>query len=198
MCLTSTVSADGTDGEGAKTATIIGVDSAWTWTEETLSFVTYGITTTTNYFNRVFGLEISSAGIKQQNEGQVFLGTGDVTSQEPANVYSYIDSGHNKALHGNVSIPSSHSAYIYNANFSVSSGGDVALDLEIKKFGEVYRRVYQGFCYNNINNKFMDLPIAVPEKSDIRINAKASSNGVKGGVEMDVLIVPSCFNNFTM
>ncbi len=97
------------------TLTIEGLDANYDEISESVTITGQTAVNTTNSFLRVNRMFVTA----DEPTGDIYAGTGTVSSGVPANKYGKIDAGENQTLQAVVSIPRNHSAYIFN--FTISS-----------------------------------------------------------------------------
>jgi len=115
---TMTVSSDDTNddsgGTGLLTGRAIGLDINYADLEEdfTLDGQT-GVTLTKAFFriNSIIGLTAGSGG---KNAGNIFIGTGTVTTGKPANVFGHMGVGNNVAHSGIFTVGANKNGYLVN------------------------------------------------------------------------------------
>ena len=113
--------------------------------------------------------------------GNIYIGTGTVTSGVPATVYERIFDGHNRTESGRYTVPANRTFYLTHG--TISHGSD---SLNAFITGTLVYRLFGLPFHNaavvNLNNKFIDFwfdyPLALPEKTDIETRAKCSKQQI--------------------
>lgn len=161
------------DGD-TSTVVIAGLDADYNEISETVTITGQTAVNTTNSFLRVFRARVTA----DEPSGDIYVGTGTVTTGVPANKYAKITAGENGTLMAVWTVPANYTAYLYQG--TISSGTTAAnkfatARLKVKPFGEVM----QTKAVVTLHNTFVDfdfgVPVAVPEKSDIEARALVSS-----------------------
>lgn len=156
------------------TILIEGLDGNYDEISESVTITGQTAVNTTNSFLRVNRMFVTA----DEPTGDIYAGTGVVSSGVPANKYGKIDAGENQTLQAVVSIPRNHSAYIFN--FTISSGTTAANKfatgrLVCRDFGGVFRTHTKTTLHNNFAQYILGVPIRLPAKSDCEIRALVSS-----------------------
>lgn len=177
--ISSSSTADTSDGTGARTVEVFGLDANYLEINETVTLNGQTAVNTTNSFLRVFRIIVRSAGSGGENAGIIYAGTGAVSSGVPANVYAQVIAGENQTLMALYTVPAGKSLYINELN--VTSGTEtgtafIVTKLKVRPLGEVFQTKNK----SSFNDGYIDIvysyPFKVEEKSDIEITAICSKN----------------------
>lgn len=120
MTVSSTSTNDTSDGTGARTVFIKGVNGTGGYATETVILNGQtAVNTTKSYFSieSVTVLTVGSGGV---NAGNINIGTGTVTTGVPAVIYGQIATGENNSLMGHWTCPTGYTGYMVAG--SLSSG----------------------------------------------------------------------------
>lgn len=120
MKVSSTSANDKSDGTGARTVYIKGINANGEEASETVALngqTAVNTTKTYSFIQQVTVLTVGSGGV---NAGDIYVGTGNVTAGVPAVVHGFAGTGENNSLTGAWQCPAGHTAYITYG--SISSG----------------------------------------------------------------------------
>ena len=149
------------------TLTIEGLDANYDEISESVTITGQTAVNTSNSFLRVNRMFVTA----DEPTGDIYAGTGTVSSGVPANKYGKIDAGENQTLQSVYSVPRNHTAYIFN--MTISSGTTAANKFATARF--VLRTQTVTTLHNNFAQYVLGVPIAMPAKSDIEMRALVSS-----------------------
>jgi hypothetical protein len=171
-----TVSSDSTDddagGTGALTLSISGLSTDFSLLTETITLDGQTGVTTTNSYYRINDLTVLTAGSTGNNVGNIYIGTGSITTGKPATVYGLIEPGYNVAHGGHYTIPKGNSCFqIYCVN---SSDSPTMFAQFIRPPGGIFYASGSIFVDNTQEVKPQVAPMMVPG-TDYEIRAKALS-----------------------
>lgn len=164
-------SSDDTD---TSTVNIQGLDENYAIISEDVTITGQTAVNTTNSFIRVFRARVTA----NEPAGDIYVGTGTVTTGVPANKYAKITAGENQTLMALWTVPAGYTAYLHQG--TIASGTTAANKfatgrLKVRPFGEVF----QTKAVVTLHNQFVDfdfgIPLAITEKSDIEARALTSS-----------------------
>ena len=179
---------DTSDGTGARTVRVSGLDGDYNEIEETVTLNGQTAVNTTNSYLRIFRAKVLTAGTGDQNAGDIHMGTGAVSSGVPATSIAKITTGENQTLMAVWTVPAGYTGHLYQVDFSSNIQGSVYLTARVKvrEFGGVYQTKEKG-TFTSAALKFdLELPTTVTEKSDIKLTCEANANthGVSGSFIM--------------
>lgn len=182
--ISSSSTADTSDGTGARTINISGLDENYNEVNENITLNGQTAVNSTNLYIRVFRAKVLTAGSGGANAGDIHIGTGAVSSGVPATSIAKISTGENQTLMAVWTIPANYTGYLYKVEFSSNVQGSVYLTAKVKvrDFGGVYQTKEKGTFTTDALSFDIDLPLEIPEKSDIKLTCVASANthGVSG------------------
>lgn len=181
--VSSTSTEDASGGTGALTMDIVGLDSNYDAVTETVTLTGQTQVTTTTSFIAVNRMTIRSPA-DQPNVGQVFAYTGTATAGVPddtTTVQAWIDANEGQTEICFLTTARNTTTYVnsYFASSNKGSGGGtvyVTVYIEVRDFGRAWRNIRRFTLANN--SVVVPTIITVPEKSDIRFTAVASSGTV--------------------
>jgi hypothetical protein len=169
---------DTSDGTGARTVQVYGVDTNFNEIDEIITLNGQTPVNTSKSYLRIYRMIIRTAGTGEENAGDIYAGTGTVSSGVPSNKYAKIVATHNQTLMALWTVPSGFTGYLYQ--FDCSSGSTLANKFQtIKLFIRPHNEVFQVKDVQTIHNSNIVLdygiPLKINEKSDIEVRAFSSS-----------------------
>lgn len=96
---------------------------------------------------------------------------GVITLTANSNTIGLIQVGIGQTLNGIYTVPAGHTAYILTGDFSVQKGEDSQVRFFIRPFGQGFRIAHIGEVYESTYRYDFVAPIAMPEKTDLDIQA---------------------------
>lgn len=161
-------------GDTTQSVLITGLDSTYAEISEVLTLNGQTAVTSTKSFFRVNDMLV----LTDSPVGNIYFGTGTVTSGVPANVYGFISAGDNSMMCGVYTVPAGHTLYIQGGSINCSLANQnklVTVNFSTAVAGVRYSAAkiissggYQHYPYTP--------PLAVPEKSDLLDTATTSDN----------------------
>lgn len=190
-----TISSDSADdtsaGSGAKTIVIEGVDGDFNAVIETVTLNgTTGVAIPTNLMI-VDRMYIATVGSGFINAGNIYVGTGAITSGKPAVVECLIDAGAGQSLVGWDVVPAGFTAYATNLTFTASRFANTNIDTRIrtKANGGPWRTRQYYVLFQSTLPKTNQIPRIYEEKTIIVSEAKGSATGNPVSVEIEMLML---------
>lgn len=165
---------DAAAGTGARTVVVAGLDANYNEIQETVTLNGQTEVLTTNLFIRVFRAFVVTAGSGGTAAGVIYVGTGTVTAGVPATVLAAIPLGANQSQMAMWTVPAGYTLYVYGGTFTAASNNvaHYALGLFlVRPFGSVFRNVADITVNSNVFRYDWEIPLPVPEKSDIEARA---------------------------
>ena len=194
MTVSSSDVNDTSAGTGARTVLISGLDASYNEASETITLNGQTAVTTVNTYIRMNRALVLTAGSGGSNAGNIYVGTGTVTSGVPANIYTIINGdGSNQTLQAFWTVPAGYTAYVYQTNISTgtSSATPAILTtlLVARPFGGVFntKEVITIGTGNHLQD--YSFPIKLTEKTDIEFRAESSSASVTFNVSASLNIL---------
>lgn len=176
MKVSSTSASDAAAGTGAHTVYVAGLDANYNEINEIVTLDGQTGVNTTNLFLRVFSAYVVTAGSANTAIGDLYIGVGTITAGVPATVYAKIDIGENQTNMAMWTVPANHTLYIYRGTFSAASNNAAQYVLGkfmFRNFGGVFRNAADITVNSNVFGYDFEIPLAVPEKTDIEARAIA-------------------------
>lgn len=190
MKVSSSSANDTSAGTGARTVTVAGLDSDYNEAEETVSLNGQTEVLTTTSFIRVNRAFVETAGSGGTAAGDIYVGTGTVTTGVPATVYAKITLGQNQTLMAVWTVPAGYTAYMLRANLSTSTANVnqyVTARVVQRPFGGVFRTQVRTTLQRGDEEFRFPVPLSFPEKTDIE--TRAVSLGSNNLVASDFTVV---------
>lgn len=178
MKVSSSSSSDSSNGTGARTIAVYGLDADYNEINEIVTLNGQTAVNTTKQYLRVFRAFVVTAGSSETAAGTIYIGTGVVTAGVPATVYAEIALGENQTTMAVWTVPAGYTAYVDGGIFSAASNNDAQYVLGkfmVRTYGGVFRNAADITVNSNVFRYEWDYPIAIPEKSDIEARAIALS-----------------------
>jgi hypothetical protein len=178
MKVSSSSADDAALGTGARTVSVQGLDQNYNEVAETITLNGQTEVLTTNTFIRVFRAFVITAGSGGTAAGTIYVGTGTVTAGVPATVYAEIALGDNQTTMATWTVPAGYTFFVYRGTFSASSNNVSQYILGrfmFRPFGGVFRNAADVTVNTGAIQYDFELPLALPEKSDIEAQAIALS-----------------------
>jgi len=189
----SSASADDTsNGIGARTVTINGLDNNYDEISETVTLNGQTAVVTTKLFIRINYAFVASTGTSISALGDIFFGNGTVTAGVPDTVYNIIKFDYNNTVSGHYTIPAGHTGYLMQGNFSAGqSGGSAAVRGRLLTTDATgVRRTAAVVTVNNGAIEYpFEYPIAIPEKTDIEATALGTSTNNQASILYVLVLV---------
>lgn len=185
MTVSSSSTDDASAGTGARTVTVYGLDADYNEISELVTLNGQTPVNTTKSYLRVNRMIVRSAGSGGGNAGEIYTGTGTVTSGVPANVYAIINgiAGSNQTLMALWTVPAGYTAYLlqYDVSNGTTSNTPAVckLILAVRPFGEVFQsKDVKSLTTGMHVEETFSVPPRIEEKSDIEVRAISSSGSV--------------------
>lgn len=169
---------DAAAGTGARTVFILGVNGDGSELSETVTLNGQTAVNTTNAYTEIQRMVVLTVGSGGKNAGQIYAGTGTVTTGVPANVYGHIAAGENQSQIGHYTVPTGHTGYLIHGKISsgTPTNGYVIGRLKIRDAGGVSRTgAIVTFASGSVVFDF-NYPVAIPAGSCISATALTTKN----------------------
>jgi hypothetical protein len=179
LTISSTSADDDETGTGARTVTVYGLDANWNKVSDTVTLNGQTAVALPTVVLHPYLMMINTAGTGGTNAGVLYVGSGTVTSGQPAVVNCAIGTayGANQSRIAFMPVPAGYKATVRGGYASSSGLVDIVLYAKYKPFGGVYLSkapVIFGSKSNNI--PFDILTPCLPEKTLIKIVGKTFSS----------------------
>jgi hypothetical protein len=191
LTISSSSSNDTAAGTGARTVLFTGINGDGGERTETLTLNGQTAVTTTYTYTEVQSMTVLSAGSGGKNAGQLYLGTGTVTSGVPANVYGHIAVGENQSLMGHITVPLGYTGYLVAGSVSTGAtqaGKNIACRLKYRYGGVTHTAAIVNLA---TGTSFFDFsyPIELPAGSCITATAQSTIDNESVASYFQVLLI---------
>jgi len=179
MTVSSTSANDTSAGTGARTIVVQGLDANYNEVSETVIMNGQTAVTMTNALLRVNYVYVATAGSGNGAAGDIYIGTGTVTTGVPATVYDIIKFDYNVTTTGSYTIPAGYTGYVSQGLFSAGQAGgsnQVQGRLLTRGMDNIRRTAAITSLNNGVADYTFEYPLAVPEKTTLEATAVGSSN----------------------
>jgi hypothetical protein len=174
---------DASGSTGALSVKIVGLNENWEDTEETLTLDSPGTPAiSTQAYQRIFRAFVVSAGTYGGNNvGDLVIHQGDAT----AVTLAAIDAGRGQTQMAIYTIPAGKTGWMTEFDYSVDSAKTADFYMYRREnadssasapFG-AKRLIYEVVSVSEQGKKKLDVPVSIPEKTDIWMAAKGSAAG---------------------
>lgn len=179
MTVSSSSANDTSAGTGARTIVVQGLDADYNEVSETVTMNGQTAVTMTAALIRVNYAYVVTAGSGNSAAGNIYIGTGTVTSGVPATVYDIIKLDYNNTTTGSYTVPAGYTAYVSQGLFSTGqASGSTQVEGRLLTRGTNNIRMTAAITTlnNGVANYVFEYPLAVPEKTTIEATAIGSAN----------------------
>lgn len=179
MTVSSTSANDTSAGTGARTIVVQGLDANYNEVSETVTMNGQTAVTMTKAMLRVNYAYVVTAGSGNSAAGDIYIGTGTVTSGVPATVYDIIKFDYNNTTTGSYTVPAGYTAYLSQGLFSSGQAGgsnQVQGRLLTRGVNNIRMTAAITTINNGVANYVFEYPVAIPEKTTVEATAVGSSN----------------------
>jgi len=179
MKVSSSSTDDTSNGTGARTVFLEGLDASYEEISETITLNGQTEVLTTQSFLHINNAYVATAGSGLSAAGDIYFGTGTVTAGVPATVYDLIKFDYNQRITGSYTIPVGFTGYLSQGLFSAGQpGGSAQVAGRLLTIGtDGIRRAAAITTVNNGTADYVfEYPLAIPEKTTIEATAQGSSN----------------------
>jgi hypothetical protein len=179
MTVSSTSANDTSAGTGTRTIVVQGLDAAYNEVTETVTMNGQTAVTMTTAMLRVNYAYVATAGSGNSAAGDIYIGTGTVTTGVPATVYDIIKFDYNNTTTGSYTIPAGYTAYMFQGLFSAGqASGSTQVQGRLLTRGLNNIRITAALTTlnNGVANYVFEYPLAIPEKTTVEATAIGSAN----------------------
>ena len=179
MTVSSTNANDTSNGTGARSVVVQGLDANYNEVSETVVLNGQTAVTMTASLLRVNYAYVLTAGSGNSAAGDIYIGTGTVTAGVPATPYDIIKFDYNTTITGSYTIPAGYTGYVSQGLFSAGQAGGAA-QVEGRLLTRGTDNIRRTAAVTTVNNGVADYvfeyPLEIPEKTTLETTALASSN----------------------
>jgi len=176
-----------TNGNGARTVTLIGLDADWKLQTEVISLNGETQVPTTKSFIRLYRMFVDTVGLIGWNAGEitaVSVTTLKAQAQIPATF------GQTQMTH--YTVPVGKEAYIVDWHATCGRGEDIEFRLMTREPGKSWRARRTMLLYQTAWS--VNIGVSLGEKTDVRVQAKTVSGANRPGASSYELIVADIVN----
>lgn len=166
--------------DAGKVVTVVGLNATYDQITENVTLTAESGNVTTNTFIRVFRAYMTTGS----NIGNIDIIRGATT-------VARINANKSQTLMAVYTVPAGHSAYLLQGTASCQAGADATGDMFIRYFGEASFRVGHSFELSGAGGQYLhpfQVPIKIPQKSDIDVRALVRSNNARVTAAFDLLL----------
>lgn len=187
----SSDAADDSAGTGARTLSVIGLDSSWVEQAETVTLDGVTAVDTANTYIRLFRVIVLTAGSGGSNAGTITVRQKTTT----ANVFCVVQIGYNQSMVAAYTVPANTNGYIFD--WFMTIGGAILADCDMKLLarptGGVFN-VQEQFSLRGNGNSSSPRNFAIPkgpyaEKTDIQVRGVANANNTQLSAGFSVVLI---------
>jgi len=169
--------------DNGKEIIVIGLGADYAEQSEVISVSSAGPVTTTKSFLRVYRAYMyngSSTNI------------ADINIQVSGTTVARISAGKGQTLMAVYTVPAGYTAYITKGVCSCQAGADATGDMYVRYGGQSAFRIGHSFEVSGSGGQYIydfDVPVAIPEKSDIDVRARVRSNNARITAAFDLILM---------
>lgn len=181
---------DTSDGTGARTVLVEGLDSNYAEQSEVVTLNGQTAVNTTGTYKRVHRMIVQTVGSGNYNAGILYAGTGTVSSGVPANKYATVPIGYNQTMMAIYTIPADKTAYLISFYAQPDGEKEFQIRLWCRNGTGVARVRNQLHAYQN-QAMFNYRPyLKIEEKNDVWIDFHDSSgNDASVGGGFSIILI---------
>jgi hypothetical protein len=179
MTVSSTSANDTSAGTGARTIVVQGLDADYNEVTEIVTLNGQTAVTMTASLLRVNYAYVATAGSGNSAAGDIYIGTGVVTTGVPATTYDIIKFDYNNTTTGSYTVPAGYTAFVSQGLFSAGQAGgsnQVQGRLMTRGTDNIRRTPALTTLNNGVADYAFEYPLPVPEKTTIEATAIGSAN----------------------
>lgn len=182
---------DTSAGTGARTVVVAGLDSSYDEISETVTLNGTTEVATTKSYLRINSITVATTGSGNANAGNIYAGTGTVTSGVPATIYNQVLVGYNQTLTASYTIPNGYTGYLVNGGISSGQDGGTAQitgKLVIRSNGISYVAAV-ATLNNGLAEYAFDLPLPVLQHQTVEARAAGSSQNNQVAAHFQMILI---------
>jgi hypothetical protein len=167
--LAMTVTSGGGATDNGVQVTVQGLDASYNEVSETVTLAGSGTATTTQTYLRVYRAFV--AGSQEP--------TGDIDIDNGGTTYARIQDGENQTLMALWTVPAGYTAYLLQTDvtaFTEQNNKFATVHVQTRELNGVFRTQDKFAIVEATHHQQYQVPLPIPEKTDIRVRAIASSS----------------------
>lgn len=185
---TLTVPAVNASDDG-KEITVIGLDADYAEQTEVISVSSAGSVTSTKSFLRVYRAYMYNGSTT--NVGNINIQVGGTT-------VARISAGKGQTLMAVYTVPAGYTAYLTKGVCSCQAGADATGNMYVRYGGQNAFRIGHSFEVSGAGGHYtydFDVPVAIPEKSDIDVRVTVRSNNARITSAFDLILMQNTYHH---
>ena len=155
---------DTSDGTGARTVQIYGLDGNYEMLDETIILNGTTPVTSSNSYLRLYRAVVRSAGSGGVNAGDI-----TVDASTSSSTCALVSTGDCQTLQSQYTVPANHYALIGHIEVTTARNEQLQLDLQVREEDQVFAVKRRYSIYGAAANFTYEIPLVVPPKADIRV-----------------------------
>jgi hypothetical protein len=191
MTVSSTSANDTSNGTGARTVYILGINSTGGEVSETVTLNGQTPVNTIHTYTEIQTATVVSVGSGGENAGNIFIGTGTVTNGVTANTFGHILAGENKSLIGHYTVPNGYTGYLISGNMSVgatTASKNVIGRLKVRENDIIYTGAIVSFGSGVVPFDFK-YPLKINQNACISATALTTTNDERISCYFQLLLI---------
>lgn len=192
LTVSSSSADDTSDGTGAQTVIISGLDNDHNEISETVILNGQTAVETAKSYTHVNFMTVATTGSSKVNAGIIYIGSGTVTAGVPASIFNLIYTGYNNSTTAAYTIPAGYTGYIVNGSMGAgqaSGSTGVTGKLCVIDTDQIGRVIAVNAMNNGISTYDFKFPVAVPEKYTIEARAFGAANNNAVSAFFQILLI---------
>ena len=176
-----TLNVDSSDAaDVGEQVTIVGLDDDFAPLTEVVTLTTQTNNNTTNQFRRVYRAYMSNTAPN----------VGNISIQSGSTDVAIILAGNSQTLMAVYTVPAGYTGFILTGDSTVKAGSDMTLGM-YARYGGVgpFRIGHQAEVSPNGYQYQFQIPLVVPEKTDIDVRGRANTNNIRATAIFDILLI---------
>lgn len=198
MSVSSDNADDTSNGTGARSIYIQGLNASHEIISETVSLSGLTAVTTTNSYLHINQCYVATSGSGDGAAGSIYIGTGALTLGVPATVYDVIQYDYNTRLTGSYTIPAGYTGYVSQGLFSTgqaSGSGPVTGRLMTRGTDDIRRTAAVVTLNNGAADYTFEYPLSVPQMTTIEAQAVGTGNNNACSSMFIIVLIANGYEN---
>ena len=188
MTASSSSTDDALAGTGAKQIEVIGLDADYNEQCIIVDMNGQNAVTISSDLIRVNRVKVID---DQDAIGNIYIGTGALTTGKPANVYSKVDIGENQTLQTVYTVPAGKKALLFLFAASSSKNETITVSLKARELGGVFQTKAKIDLYQNAPERKYPAPRVALPMTDIELRAVGTAVAAQVSGEFTVVLIPA-------
>lgn len=169
--------------DNGKTVAIVGLDASYNPQTENVVVSSAATVTSTKSFIRIYRAYLVNGSTN--NVGNIDIQKGGVT-------VARITAGKSQTLMAIYTVPAGYTAYLTQGTCTCQAGADATGNMFVRYGGDSSFRVGHSFEVSGNGGQYFypfNIPIAIPEKSDIDVEVSVRTNNARVTAAFDITLV---------